>query len=721
MTIDNPDEYTKSSAKSATGIDAEVMDTPRSIQVIPEKLIQEQQAQDLKQILENVSGVQTLSVAGDTLDSFLMRGFEVDDIYQDGFAMSGSGIRVQSANIESVEVLKGPAAILYGRSTPGGIININTKSPQRNPYNNITFNVDKFGQRRLQLDSTGPLNESGSVMYRIVGSIEETDTFRKTEDRNRISRDLIAPSLTWNIDEWNSVTAKFEWIDSSQIRDRGNVLFDDGSGNLKIADVPRSRRFGESSNLSDTIQRTARIDYSHIFKNDWELEADIAYQNTDSSVSNSNQVAGLGVILPGPILPLALVQSGGIPGNRTTHVQANGVLARSPNQFSNNIDNYYGALRLNGETEWAGLKQEFTTGIDYNRRRTVGDLNVSFVQVGPNLIPQFDIINIFNPIYNQTQLNPKTKVSDSQSTDTQWGLYAQSLVTFSDEWKALFGIRRDRFTRDSINTRYLRDIVPNAILRPDTPRESDLSHSAIYETSPNAGVVFQPNETLSFFGSYSESFQPNEQSISNAGQTINIEPSTGKQYEVGVKGAFLNKKLNFNLAYFDIKRKNVPAGSNAITGVTIVNGEEHSKGLEFDTNVNLVNNLNLIFNYAYTDAEVSKGGNKGNTVRGIPKNSASLWATYQFSGSLQGFKLGGGAVYRDKTYGDAGNSFKIDSYTLFNAYAAYSTALDAKRKLNLQVGVRNLTDKEYNIAGPNSLSIGVGAPRTAFASIGIDF
>ncbi len=730
-------KYGASSAKSATGINAPLMSTPRSIQVIPEQLIKEQQAQDLKEVLKNVSGVQTIATAGDTLDNFSVRGFVISDIYQDGFALSGNGLKVQTANIEKVEVLKGSAAILYGRSTPGGIINVITKKPEASPFNNITYNFDKFGQRRLQLDSTGPLNESGSVLYRIVGSIEESDTFRKTDDFDRISRDFISPSITWNFDENNTVTTSYEWIDSKQPRNRGNVLVDDGAGNLDVADVSSSRRFGEPGDSSDAIQRTAKIDHNHIFKSDWELDTGFVYQNSSASTLNTNPAAGVGAL--SPLLPTLSALVAALGTATRGNVQSNGQLVRQSNQFSTDTDSYYGSLQLSGDVEWGVINHRITTGIDYNRRSTQSETNQPFVPanqvlIGPlagllgtlnpnSVISELSVIDIFNPVYNQT-INPLRPLSETKRTDTQWGLYGQDMITFSEQWKALLGLRVDRFERKSTNTTFLSangGALSLIAFFPET-KSQDVSQNATYEASPNAGLVYQPTKELTLFTSYSESFAPNAQSVNGlTGETENIEPSTGKQYEVGIKGAFLNERLNFNLAYFDITRQNVPAGTESLTGVTRINGEETSQGLEFDANMQFNNGLNLIFNYAYIDAEVSKGSNKGNKAGGVPRNSASLWATYEFFGTLKDLTVGGGAVYRDNSFVDAANTFELDSYTTFDATVGYSMAIDPTRQLYLQLGVKNIADKEYYIAGVNPLAIGIGTPRTAFASVGLDF
>ncbi|OUR74382.1 hypothetical protein A9Q78_00635 [Methylophaga sp. 41_12_T18] len=735
-TINN--RYTVNTASSATGIDASIFDTPRSIQVVNQQIIIEQQAQDLRDVLRNVSGIQTIASSGNTVDTFLLRGVNSDgEIYQNGFANNGNAIRVQTANIERVEVLKGPGALLFGQSSPGGIINVITKKPQEEAFNSINTHFDEHGQRRVEVDSTGSLNDSGTLLYRLVGSLEESETFRKTDKNDRVSRDLIAPSLTWKINENSTLNASYEWIDSSLPRARGTVLVEDLNGNVDFADVPRSRRFGDPGDSSDTIQSTTTLDFNHVFKNDWQLDAGFVYQSNNSNTLNVNAAAGIGptnALLPG-VTNVIL----GFSGVNFNAVPASGDLVRIVNQFSNKSDSYYGSLRLTGDVLWGKVEHSFITGLDYNHRETKIDNSQPFLTreeaLGPigatglapvgSIFSQLNIFNIFNSVYG-AEANSFTTLSETDSVDKQLGLYAQDVITFTDEWKLAVGLRIDRFERDSVNTSYLTALsgqLSQVGYTRDTTKQ-ELGQDAFYEASPNAGLIFQPTEHVSIYASYSETFQPNEQSINTqTGQTENIDPSLGEQYEIGVKTAFLNDRLNVNLAYFDITRGNVPAGTDTFSNVTLVNGEEISRGIELDGSMQFLNGFNLLFSYAYLDTEITEDeNNEGNRVRGVPKHSASLWGSYEFDqGAFNGLGLAGGAVYVGDTYNDSDNTLELSSHTTFDVTAFYTMKVASDKHLRLQAGVKNLTDKDYHVASNGSLDIGVGIPRTVYGSIGLEF
>ena len=738
--IGNKDNgYTSNTARSATGTDTSLFDTPRSIQVVTELAMEQQQAQDLRDVLQNVSGVIASAKTGNTTDSFSIRGIDSATIFQNGYNLNGSAIRVQTANIDKVEVLKGPAALLFGQSSAGGIVNVITKKPQQESYNSIAAHFDKFGQKRVELDSTGAINEDGSLLYRFVGSLEESDTFRKTDDFDHVSRGLIAPSLTWHVDDRNSLTASFEWIDSSLPRSRGTVLVEDDAGNLALADVPRSRRFGEAGDSSDTIQQTATLDFTHVFQNDWQMDSSFVYQANNSNTHNVNAAAGIGTVtsefLPGISNVIA-----GISTVNFNAVPASGDLVRIVNQFSNNSESYFGSLRFTGSEVWGGIEHSVVAGLDYNHRDTVRVdsqpfLSPSDVFIGPlsafaglvpstSLFSQLSILNIYDPDYG-LDLSSFTDVSKSDTTDKQLGLFVQDTMELSDEWTLALGLRVDRFKRDSTSTSYL-TALPGTFSQvgfvEDTQKQ-DLSQDTIYEASPNAGLIFQPITNVSIYTSYSEAFEPNDQSVNTlTGETENIDPTTSEQYELGVKTSLLDNDLTFNLAYFDITRENVASGTDSLTGVTLVNGEERSKGVEFDANLRISDNLNLLFAYAYIDAEIKGGDNNGNRVFGIPKHSASVWGSYQLNqGDLNGLGVAGGAVYRGKAFVDSANTFELDSYTTFDITTFYTTSVAKDKTLRLQLGVKNLTDKQYYVASNNSLDIGVGRPRTFFGSIAVEF
>lgn len=731
-----PKRYEATSASSATGIEVPIRDTPRSIQVVPEQVILDQQSQDLRDLLRNVSGIQSLNPSGGTTEGYIIRGIEVGNIFQDGVSVGANNQRIQTANIERVEVVKGPNAILYGTTDAGGLINVVTKRPQEEARHTATGSYDEFGHKELLIDTTGPLNDSGSLLYRVVGSIERSDTFRETDKASRVTRELFAPSLAWQISDSDRLTTALELTSGEVPFDGGTVVVQDAAGELAVADVPRSRRFGEDSDISDSKQGTAIFEYEHLFNDDWALDAKFNYQKADIKVTRNGPLGGISALpLVGLTDTATVFLSSVVPGviQNTSFALGNGLLLRSEAGGDVDIDRYFASLQLSGDFELGSIQHSLVTGFDYNRREfnstrlvsliSGADSGLSTLGIPPQaLFPSITVIDIFNPVYGKVE-GELTPVSEREIIDTQIGLYAQDLITLNKQFKAALGFRVDYFKRDSFNDISLA-INPANILAGfvDSNNFENLDQKGEFAYSPNLGLIYQPIEPVSIFASYSESFEPNAQSVNALnGETVNIPPTEGEQYEIGLKGNFLNDKLFFNLAWFDITRTNVPGGTEPGTGVILLNGEEKSQGIELDTSVQFSDGLNLIFNYAYIDAEVSEGPRQGNKPGNSPRHAANLWLTYEFTdGPLKGFGLGGGALYRGKRFSNSTNVFELDNVTTFDATAFYYAPLGNSSQLRLQAGVKNLTDERYFLSG-STLNQSIGAPRTVFASIGIEF
>ena len=733
-----PERYRVTDASSATAFNADIKDIPRSIQVVTEQIILDQQAVDIEDVMKNVSGVQTLGNFGNTTDSFMIRGYNVRTIFQDGFRLSNNITRVQTTNIERVEVLKGASALLYGQVQPGGLINIVTKKPEEETRNFISTSFDEDGQRYLLADFTGALSED--VLYRFVGSFEDSETFRETTTESEVKRFNISPSLTWFITEKDTLTAGIEYIDAELPVDRGTVLVFNENGEREVADIPRSRRLGEHSDVSETDQFIVRLDYEHAFNDDLKLNAQMRYQDgeadtTDSSISSFGlPSATLGVAPPLPAVSNILLAalSGFDPGLNFAGVPVNGQLLRTGFNVTSEEENLYASIRLSGEH---GMHQ-FAVGVDYNDRETEFKNSFNTITAAETGLPlpvppstlflNFNPIDINNPVYGN-QSGVMTPNLNLMREDSQTGIYAQDLITLSDEWKALVGIRYDRYDREETQQQLLVNFPDPAlglVARLPANIETVNDPGSDNEISPNVGLVYQPNERFSYFASYSESFSPNYANNSRTGALVNVDPREGQQFELGVKASFFDELVNINAAVFKLELDNAINGFDAETGNPVVNGKEESEGFEFDATVQFAQGLNMIFNYAYIDSKIKESQvNQGNTPLGVPDHSANLWLTYELTqGEWQGLGFGGGVSYLGGRYIDAANSFELDSYATADLTAWYHFDIGSGKQLRLQAGVKNLTDREYYQASQGTaFDINVGQPRTYYASVAIEF
>jgi len=740
----DPSRYAAHSASSATGSEVNIMDVPRSVQVIPEQIIIDQQSKDLRDILRNVSGIQARNISGGTTDAFFLRGVEVQNIFQDGFQLDRSSTRIQASNIERVEVVKGPNAILVGQSQAGGVINIITKRPQAEPRHVMRVSADEFGQREWLLDTTGRVGDNDNLLYRVVGSIEDSETFRKANNnRAEVKRKLFAPSLTWHLSERDSLSISAEFISAELPFDNGTVLTQAADGRLGIADNSRSERFGEDGDISDNIQRTLRLEYEHAFDDGWLLESNVSYQSANGSQLFTGATLGVDALTPGiPVITSVLLGalSGGVNANA---VPENGALIRSLTGTSRDRDRFQFGMRFSGEARLGSTVNHLTIGADYNRRNSKSSTRRAYITSQaagfgtlPGLPPlpgvllsDFSALDINNPVFGQldSELRTTTQV---ENTDTQIGLFLTDNIDFNQHWKALVGLRFDRFERDGDDTLLLENIAPvpglpglEAVAVQASQTRLSRAQDAQTEFSPSVGVVYQPNESLSLFSSYSEAFMP--QFLTNAvtGEVIDSNPIESDQIELGIKMGLLDDRLIVNASYYDITRNNVPGVNNLVTGELAFNEEEVRRGVELDTSVQFASGLSLIFNYAHTiEAEIKQGANRGNTPGNAAKNIANLWATYEFTqGALRGLGVGGGVRYIGKRFVTDSNLFELDSYTTFDATAFYYLPVGNEQQLRLQFGIKNITDEEYHIANNSTLSLGVGAPRTIYSSIKFEF
>lgn len=731
-----PDRYRATDSSSATGFSAEIQDIPRSIQVITEQTILDQQALNLGDTLKNVSGIQTISNFGNTTDSFIVRGFNVRTIFQDGFRLSNNITRVQTSNIERVEVLKGASALLYGQVQPGGLVNVVTKKPKEETRNFISTTLDENGQQYLLGDFTGSFNENDSLLYRLVASHEDSETFRSAASDSEVKRTTFSPSLTWKISDKDTFNVSLDLIESELPLDRGTTLILNSNGEATLPDIPVSRRLGEDEDLSDTSQVISRISYQHAFSDSLKFEAQIQHQAADADTQENNPLAGVATASlnasPIPGLPAIsnLILAGGEGVVTGGPIPENGQLLRRGVRFETDEDNYFSSLRLSGDTD----THQYSVGLDFNSRDSEFDNSLAVLSAaesgltgiipltGDELFTNFTALDIFNPNYGQVN-NNFVSTNFLTREDTLFGVYIQDLISINEQLKVLLGLRWDSFERTQNNTFNLTTTdIPEVFLPASIPTPTEESKEN--ELSPNLGIVYQPGEDISLYASYSESFTPNFATNSLTFESVDVDPREGQQIEFGIKGNFLNDTISLGASLFQLDFVNAINGFDAATGNPVLNGEQRSEGIELDASVQFFDGLNVIFNYAYIDAEITRSEtNQGNSIAGAAEQTASLWSTYEFTeGSLRGLGFGGGIYYTDDRFIDAANSFELDSFVTADITAWYYLKTGKKSQLRFQVGIKNLTDKEYfQTSEAGSLAINVEEPRTSYGSVTFEF
>lgn len=656
----NP-SYTRTNASTATKSNLPIIKTPVSVQVIPRAVVEDQQAVQIEDAVKNVSGVFPGFTFGGLSEEFMIRGFNTGFLsYRDGFRFPGA--RLSLANIERIEVVKGAAANLYGRIEPGGMINLITKRPQAEQYYALNQQFGSYGQFQTRADATGALNESGTLLYRLNVEYLNRDSFRDFGFHERI---FVAPSVTWKITPSTQFDVDFTYSDEDFQEDHGIVAL----GN-RPAKVPRSRFLGEPTDRATLQLYNTAATLTHVFADDWQVRARFNHLRRDTV---DPQTAGNSL-------------------NAIT-----GELQRGFYQGDATSDTYMGTVDVTGRFHTMGIEHNVLAGWDY-----YGDFTgVKSISTGANPI------DVFRPRYSNVNLasNPNNLFIDQTN---EWnGVYFQDQITLFNKLHIMGGGRYDWASND------VGVAFGDGLSLADARAAVQKVNSARF--SPRAGIVYQPWEWLSFYGNYVQSLGSANTAFDINGNVL--KPQIGEQFEGGFKTALFGGRLNSNVAYYYLTKQNL---TQQVPGqpFSIAVGEARSQGVEVDVSGQIASGLNLILTYAYTDAKVLEGDNRGNRLWNVAKHSGSIWARYDMQvESLHGLSFGAGVYVMDKRPGDPENTFLLPAQARVDAMVRYRPSI-LNSRLSLQFNAYNLADSTlFGGTMGNRNSINVGLPRMFIGSI----
>jgi iron complex outermembrane recepter protein len=652
-------------ASSATKTDTPIRDTPQSIQVIPRRTIEDQQVTGIEQTVDNVSGVTFLGNDDNRGLNFAIRGFSNAPVLRDGFRIYGvNSLEPEVANLEQIEILKGPASILYGQVQPGGIVNLVSKQPLSEPLYDLRLQLGNRSLVSPSIDFSSPLTKDGNVSYRLNALYRNESSFRDY-DQN-FDRVFLAPTVA--IKSKNTdLTFNLEYGRDDNPADFGTVASGQG-----IADVPSARI---TNNPDDTVEkRFLNFGYNleHRFNDDWKIRNAFRY---------------LGDTYDYSVLALPLDFD-----DQTGEVQRAWADQGNEANFLSLDTNIQGKLATGSIKHTLLLGVDLSTGQEKNFTR--------FDQETPAPL------DIFNPDYSALPKPDSASIPiffDNKITGDRLGIYLQDQVDLLDNLILLAGLRYDTLDQ-TLNER---------LTGLETPQEED-------EFSPRLGIVYQPIKPVSLYASYSESFTPNEDTAEGGGL---LEPETGKGFEVGAKGEIIPQRLSATLAYFDIAKQNVATPDPDNPFNSLASGEQKSKGVELDLTGEILPGWNVLASYAYIDAEVTKDTDLnliGNGLAGVAEHSANLWTTYELQqGSLQGLGFSMGLNFVGERQGDLDNSFQVDDYFLTNAGVFYR-----RDRWQAHLNFNNIFDVDFieSVNGSGrARGIYPGEPFTVRGSIAVQF
>lgn len=659
--------YQPLTSVTGTRTETSLLNVPQAIDVVPQQVIIDQAVSNLDEALNNVSGITQANTLGGTQDAVMKRGFGDN---RDGSILRDGVRSVQARNFtpttERVEVLKGPASMLYGMGEPGGMINMITKKPQLQQHTHVEGWGSSFKGGGGQLDVTGPLGTSGFA-YRMIVDHDETEYWRNF-GRNR--QTVIAPSLMW-FGESTTVRVAYEHMEYLVPFDRGTII-DSRTG--KPVNTPRDRRFDESYNATRGDQDSVTLQVDQVLNESWKSSLTYAYSRNSYS---DNQARALALD------------------------PENGKLTRQADSTAHAVSHANAVqLTLNGDVDWGSINHQMLFGFDFEDNRTYrGDM------IRGKKNSDFDI---YNPVYGlmPTSNAVSAKDSDQRENLTSYGWFVQDSVQLTDKWLVMGGLRYDAF---DVFAGKGRPFVTN----------TDSSDSKLV---PRLGVVYKLTPYVSLYSSYTESFKPNS---SIASQIGSLPPEQGKAWEVGSKVELPNG-VTGTLALFDITKRNVMV-SELVDGETVTRtaGRVRSQGVELDVAGNITDSLSMIGSYAYTDARVvDDPDNKGKEMTNVARHTASLFLTQDLGSpglySGDNVRIGAGARYVGRRPGDTANSFTLDNYTVADAFAAYTMPVQGYR-VKWQLNVKNLFDKTYYPSSGNNLRVAIGEPREVVLRASVDF
>lgn len=700
---------------SGTKTDTPLMKTPQTITVIDADELARRNARSINQALTYVAGVSPNQRGGmvTRYDQMYLRGF-APGFYLDGMRLIAgpySTPQIDFNRVDHIDVVKGPASVLYGNSTPGGLVNLSSKVPEANAFQRIELSAGNYDSQLAAIDVNRPLDDDGRWLFRLVSGAQRSDGFTKLTENERTH---ISPMLTFAPSAQTSLTliASYQHDPKgggySGVSAFGSVLPN------PFGELPDDINTGDPNyEVFDRYQRSASVLLRHDFNEHVSLRTNARFQNTDLSYRQI-YVAGFART--------------GAGANSNSDFST---IIRGGGGADEDFDTLTADTSLSIKFDTGPLAHNVLTGVDY---QNIDGENFQHFNTGESDNPLTSIPNLslFAPSYggvmptrDLTQLNAAYVNTDTERE--QVGVYLQDQIEI-DRLQLIASGRYDTYEQDSLNKR-------NGVTTP-------LSQHAL---TMRLGALYELPMGLAPFVSYSESFEP------QAGNTFEgdpFDPVTGRQYEVGLKYQPQNINALFTLAAYDLRRQKVPvghpgAGSNGIPpNAQIQIGEVKVQGAEIEGRGEVVPGFEAVFTGSYTDAEITKGTpasgitptTTGTRPLGTPVWMASTFLSYDFAalrpeGRLGGLTLGAGARYVGGSDGSTTyavvngasqfTSFTTDSFVLVDVLASYdlgrvSTALAGAE---LALNVANLFDKRHVTACSFSNSCYFGASRTVLGTL----
>lgn len=654
--------YEVTETNTATKINVPLRDIPQTVNVVPAVVLHDQNALSLQDALQNVPGL-SFSVGDGQRDQVTIRGFSaISDQFVDGVRDDALYFRDLS-NIERVEVLKGPASVLYGRGSAGGLVNRVTKKPLADPLLEAGVTLGSHGQRRGEFD-VGAANDDKDALFRVTGAVEDSTGFR---DRYFLRRQALAPSATFRLSPATTLTLQADYLHDKRLADQGVPSY-----HGRPVDVPVETYFGAANATarafvqSDVKSATATLD--HAFTPDLKLHTVLrAYD-----YALDRNYTSIGTIKDGANPTVAIGQSHRLRDEDGRYLQ---------NELSQTVD-------------WGTTNHKLLYGVELGRQ------NKSEVLRSRNNVATY---NLFHPVLVDLPVLPDSVAAsaDNRNRVDIAGLYLQDLVALTPEWKVLAGVRYDHLKQDR-DDRTAKNI--------DLRRTDDT-------WSPRLGAVYQPTSRVAVYASWNRSFQPIADSFTFRANSDTLKPTQTVNKEAGVK-LDLTARSSLTAALFDMTQSNIQVADPGNTNFSLPIGRQRTRGLELSFMGEIAPGWDAIAGYANMrgtiedSTELTSAGKpfEGNTAALTPRHTFNAWIKHRLDGH---FWVAAGGRAESGRYASPDDLTTLPGYGVLQLGAGYDSG-----KVDVTVTVRNLLNRTYFVSahsGANDYNL-PGEPRTVLVS-----
>ena len=710
--------YKNTSSFSGTKTATAIRDIPQTINYVTKEVILDQGASTVNDVVKNVSGVSQYT----TYNDFSIRGFRTTGNRNSGNLLNG--MRAQTslwsasslANIERVEVIKGPAAALFGNAAPGGIINRVTKKPLLQRLHTVSVNTGSWGTLKTYGDFTGPLNESKSLLYRLNLGYETTDGYRDLQGRNTLT---IAPSFSFIPNEKTRFNVDITYYRLDGKVDRGQTIF----GDADLYSVPITRSLSATNDFLRETQMNISLGLTHKITDNLSFNSTYLNSSYSEDLREHNQANSY-----------YMQQQGKANTGDPTKILMQALL-RQRTFRNNSFNNYFNYNFTTGL-----VKHTLLVGYDYFQVELLP--GASQLTAGGYLLKNGKTTTTFNPARLNTYVvdannNPVTNVAvfdlnkpttgnvmketgkyiftsgnTKPTLQTSHGVYLQEQLEVSIV-KLLLGLRKE-FFMDYINYK--------------ENNEEKIEQQALI---PRVGLVITANDNINFYSTWMKGFEPQTAAIQSDPDRYGgpFDPVYSELYEMGVKTDWFNNRLSATASVFKIIQQNsLYDAFPAVIGkpdLKMQIGEEESNGFEFDLAGEITPNWSILANYAYIDARITKTAQNNEKDFDMqrpstPRHSGNIWTKYIITeGSLKHLGFGAGYNFVTERYGQVGrrtNTTVYPGYGLVNAVLYYKI-----NQIQLQLNLNNVLNQPHWVGGYDKLRSFPGAPRNINASVTYKF